>query len=177
MVPDKTERAEIESKREGERKRDRRKCSESWRMRKEGRGGLYASGYAHTMGPRGKRNRESKSGELIVARAADEAAAICGPDLWAARIYHRDHTHTRVRARGPSSTFCTFISFLLFRSESRSGGCEDDVTAPRRWWCWVADNGNEPRKGEGTCTREKDRKQRRRKREREKEARDERAVR
>lgn len=99
MVPDKTERAEIESKRE--RERDRRKCSESWGMRNEGKGGLYASGYAHTMGPRGKRNRESKSGELIVARAADEAAAIYGPDLWAARIYHRGHTHTRVRAWVP----------------------------------------------------------------------------
>lgn len=39
----------------------------------------------------------------------------------------------------------------------------------------MADNGNEPRKGEGMCTREKDRKHRGKKRE--KEARDGRAVR
>lgn len=141
-------------------------------MRNEGKRGLYASGVcAHTMGPLGK----SKSGELIVARAADEAAAIYGPDLWTARIYHRGHTHTRVRARVFSSSLSTFLSFPLFRSETRGGGCEDDVTAPRRWWCWVADNGNEPRKGEGICTREKDRKHRGKKRE--KEVRDGRAVR
>lgn len=41
--------------------------------------GLYASGYAHTMERPGEEEPgESKSGELIVARAADEAAAICG---------------------------------------------------------------------------------------------------
>lgn len=124
-------------------------------------------GYAHTIGPRGKRTRESKSGELIVARAADEAAAIYGPDLWTARIYHRGHTHTRVYAHGSLFlSFCTLISFPLFRSETRGGG-EDDVTAPRRWWCRVADNGKEPRKGEGICAREKDGKQRGKKRERE----------
>lgn len=129
--------------------------------------GLYASGYAHTMGLRGKWSRESKSGELIVARAADEAAAIYGPDLWAARIYHRGHTHTRVRASVPLPLPCAFLSFPLFRSETRSGGREDDVTAPRRWWYWVADNGNEPRKGERVCAqgRKIENKEGRRKRE------------
>lgn len=65
---------------------------------------------------------------------------------------------------GPSFSFYTFISSLLFEVAAEAA----DVTAPRR--CWVADNGNEPRKGEDMCTREKDGKQRGKEREREGES-------
>lgn len=97
------------------------------------------SGYAHTMGtPRGKRNRQSKSGELIVARTADEAVAIrfVGP-----RVYITAATRTRVRDGAPSLLssslsllFSASSPFSLFRPEACDGGCNDDATVPR-WWC------------------------------------------
>lgn len=67
--------------------------------------------------PEGRGIGESKSGELIVARAADEAAAIYGPDLWAARIYHRAATRTRVCVRG--SLFLTSMLSSLFLFSTR----------------------------------------------------------
>lgn len=121
----------------------------------------------------GKRSQESKSGELIVARAADEAAAIYGSDLWAARIYQRGHTHTRMRCveslflSPPPTLYLSSLSLLRarrFAAQRLRGRC--DCTETVEVVHWVADNGNKPRKGESTCTREKDRKQRERKGER-----------
>lgn len=81
-----------------------------------------------------RRSAEGKSGELIIARAADEAATICGPDLWIARIHHRGHT--RAYACVGLSFFLslfqsTFLCLSLFLSGSHGEGCDDDVTVLR----------------------------------------------
>lgn len=99
------------------------------------------SGYAHTMGTsRGKRNRQSKSGELIVARTADEAVAIRGRFV-DPRVYITAATRTRVRDGAPSLLpsslsllFSASLPFSLFRPEACDGGCNNDAAVPR-WWC------------------------------------------
>lgn len=121
--PDKTERAEIDPRRRRVERETREEIQNhvEQRGRERERVATHTSGYAYTMGPRGRRERgaEGKSGELIVARAADEAATICGPDLWTARIYHRGHT--RAYACAALSLFLarslyTFLSSSLFSS-------------------------------------------------------------
>lgn len=68
------------------------------------------------------RRAESKSGELIVARAADEAATIRKPDLWAARVYIVC-VSTRSFSSLPPISFllsfslsCAFFPFHFFHS-------------------------------------------------------------
>lgn len=120
--------------------------------------GLYASGYAHTMGRPGeeepgeqKRRINCRSRRRRRSRC-DLRGLICGP-----RIYITvGHTHAYACLNVSFSFSFSFpISISLFRSFPlgiRDGDCEDDVTVLRL--LLVADNGNKPRKGEGTWKKE-----------------------
>lgn len=85
---------------------------------------------------------ESESGELIVARAADEAAAIRGPDLWAlAYISPRGHTRACAcvdRRLAPSGQLVLLLvrSFSLGRSATEVATARCDRAEMSWWWWW-----------------------------------------
>lgn len=93
-------------------------------------------------GLREKRSRaESESGELIVARAADEAAAIRGPDLWAPPyISPRGHTRACACVGSPRLALPLplplFRSFLLRRSATEVATMRCDRAEMSWWWWW-----------------------------------------